>query len=41
MTLIIKSESGEKIRNFIREGIAEYKENYRGSDVMINLYLSK
>ena len=41
MTLIIKSESREKIRNFIKEGIAEYKESYRSSDVMINLYLAK
>ena len=41
MTLILKNESMEKLRNFIKDGIVKYKENYRSSDVMINLYLAK
>lgn len=41
MTLILKNESREKLRNFIKDGIVKYKENYRSSDVMINLYLAK
>ena len=41
MTLILKNESREKLRNFIKDGIVKYKKNYRSSDVMINLYLAK